>query len=101
MTCRRACVVLGLGGGRLADLTREGVHRRYRELARRHHPDLGGDRAAWDELLLAYQTLLAEMARPRCCPSCRGSKTQASFVKGRLVSVPCHFCGGEGLVTNQ
>ncbi|MFN3387480.1 MAG: DnaJ domain-containing protein [Allosphingosinicella sp.] len=31
------------------------VTRAYRELARRHHPDAGGNRAEWDRLTEAYE----------------------------------------------
>ncbi|MHB1665962.1 J domain-containing protein [Thiomonas sp.] len=33
--------------------------RRYKEMAQRHHPDRGGDRAAWDELQEAWDAAQA------------------------------------------
>lgn len=34
----------------------------YRELAKKAHPDAGGDRAAWDELVEAYERAKEELA---------------------------------------
>ncbi|MFM8604015.1 MAG: DnaJ domain-containing protein [Cyanobium sp.] len=38
--------------------SREAIKRAYRRLAKRHHPDLGGDGAAFRELETAYRMLL-------------------------------------------
>ncbi|MEX0953362.1 MAG: J domain-containing protein [Nitriliruptoraceae bacterium] len=56
LTTREACDVLGL----LPPVDSDDVRRAYREQARRHHPDLGGDARTFQLLQLAYETLLAE-----------------------------------------
>jgi hypothetical protein len=45
-----------------AGITRENVDAVYRQLARIHHPDNGGDRAAWDELQTAKADALEEFS---------------------------------------
>jgi hypothetical protein len=54
-----------LGLDRTADVAQ--VKRSYRRLAHDHHPDRGGDSAAFAELSLAYRVLLEEH-RPRPAP---------------------------------
>jgi DnaJ domain len=34
----------------------EQVRAAYRRLSQKHHPDAGGDRAAWDQIVYAYET---------------------------------------------
>ncbi len=37
--------------------TREQIRKAFRELAKRHHPDRGGDADAFDDVVTAYRTL--------------------------------------------
>ncbi|MBB4933781.1 DnaJ-class molecular chaperone [Lipingzhangella halophila] len=46
--------VLGIG----TDATHEQIARAFRDLARRHHPDAGGDHDAFARLQAAYETLI-------------------------------------------
>lgn len=43
--------------GAAREATPDGLKRLYRDLTKRHHPDVGGDRASWDQLTLAYEIL--------------------------------------------
>ncbi len=45
--------VLGVG----RDATREAIRLAYRRLVKKHHPDVGGSREAWAQLLLAHDVL--------------------------------------------
>ncbi len=56
LSTREACEVLGLRPPVDAD----DVRRAYREQARLHHPDLGGDAGTFHLLRVAYETLVAE-----------------------------------------
>lgn len=49
-----------LGCDRDADAA--AIARAYRDRARTHHPDAGGDRAAWDQLTAAYDAARATVA---------------------------------------
>ena len=44
--------------GAVHEATPEGLKRLYRELAKSHHPNAGGDREKWDQLSEAYQILI-------------------------------------------
>jgi hypothetical protein len=53
--------VLGLVGAPAAQVTREGLLNVYRQLARTHHPDLGGDAEKFKAITEAYQDALREI----------------------------------------
>lgn len=40
--------------------TRQQIKRRYRELAKKHHPDKGGDSREMQRLVAAYQVLMRD-----------------------------------------
>lgn len=50
---QRAFAVLGLP----ANATPQQIKRRYRTLAKRHHPDRGGDREQMQRIIAAYELL--------------------------------------------
>ncbi len=64
MSREAAEAVLGRHGLDAAGLAPEELKRRWQELARRHHPDLGGDIRAMQEINAAYALL-----KPRAAPS--------------------------------
>ena len=45
--------------------TEEEIKRRYRRLARLHHPDLGGDKEAMQRIAEAYDAILTELKKQR------------------------------------
>lgn len=51
---QQALAVLGLP----PDATRQQIKRRYRELAKKYHPDLGGDQKEMRRIIAAYQLLM-------------------------------------------
>ncbi len=53
---QRALAVLGLS----ANATPQQIKRRYRTLAKRHHPDRGGDRQQMQRIIEAYELLAKE-----------------------------------------
>jgi len=55
---QRALAVLGLS----ANATPQQIKRRYRTLAKRHHPDRGGDRQQMQRIIEAYELLAKEQA---------------------------------------
>ena len=50
---QQALAVLGLP----PDATHQQIKRRYRELAKKYHPDLGGDQKEMRRIIAAYQLL--------------------------------------------
>ncbi|GCE16402.1 J domain-containing protein [Dictyobacter kobayashii] len=56
---QQALAVLGLP----ANATPEQIKRRYRKLAKRHHPDCGGDPKEMQRIIAAYECLMKEHAR--------------------------------------
>jgi len=53
---QRALAVLGLP----ANATPQQIKRRYRTLAKRYHPDRGGDRQQMQRIIAAYELLAKE-----------------------------------------
>ncbi len=51
---QQALAVLGLP----SDATRQEIKRRYRELAKKYHPDRGGDQQEMRRIIAAYQLLM-------------------------------------------
>lgn len=51
---QQALAVLGLP----SDATRQQIKRRYRELAKKYHPDRGGDQKEMRRIIAAYQLLM-------------------------------------------
>jgi DnaJ-domain-containing protein 1 len=51
---QQALAVLGLP----PDATRQEIKRRYRELAKKYHPDRGGDQKEMRRIIAAYQLLI-------------------------------------------
>ena len=51
---QQALAVLGLP----SDATRQEIKRRYRELAKKYHPDRGGDQKEMRRIIAAYQLLM-------------------------------------------
>ena len=51
---QQALAVLGLP----PDATRQQIKRRYRELAKKYHPDRGGDQQEMRRIIAAYQLLM-------------------------------------------
>ena len=53
---QQALSVLGLPPG----ATRQQIKRRYRALAKKHHPDRGGDQRQMQRIIAAYELLMKE-----------------------------------------
>jgi DnaJ-domain-containing protein 1 len=53
---QRALTVLGLP----ANATQQQIKRRYRTLAKKHHPDRGGDREQMQRIIAAYELLMKD-----------------------------------------
>lgn len=56
---QQALAVLGLP----ANATPEQIKRRYRQLAKRYHPDRGGDPRQMQRIIAAYEFLMKERTR--------------------------------------
>src|ERR1700730_10600195 len=55
---QQALAVLGLP----PDATSQQIKRRYRQLAKKHHPDRGGDRREMQRIIAAYQLLMKDQS---------------------------------------
>ena len=56
---QQALTVLGLP----PNATRQQIKRRYRALAKRYHPDRGGDQQQMQRIIAAYELLVKDQAR--------------------------------------
>src|SRR5437588_9378390 len=56
---QQALTVLGLP----PNATRQQIKRRYRALAKRYHPDRGGDQQQMQRIIAAYELLMKDQAR--------------------------------------
>lgn len=54
-----------LGFQPLEAVTRKTVEYRHRELVKRHHPDMGGERAAFERVMRAREAAIAELSYGR------------------------------------
>lgn len=59
MERQRAFTTLGLP----PNATREQIKKRYRYLAKRHHPDRGGDQQQMQRIIAAYELLMKEQRK--------------------------------------
>lgn len=78
-----------------ADATLDQVKARWRELARKHHPDLGGDALEFARVGEQYEAALREL-EVRRCGACGGEGTVPStmgFFTARLLCPTCHGAG--------
>jgi DnaJ-class molecular chaperone len=80
-----------------ADATADDVRRRWRKLAREHHPDAGGNPATFTAYRRLYVAALDEI-RARPCPDCRGAGTVAEAGGFCVAQLPCSRCRGTGLL---
>jgi DnaJ-class molecular chaperone len=76
-------------------LTEDRVRGAYLNRAHAVHPDLGGTRAAWDELQDAYHTVLEDLKKPRYCGACGGTGQRVVTRRGRLTTIVCDQCNKE------
>lgn len=76
--------------------SKEDVKKRWRQLAKQHHPDSGGDNdqfVYWHEV---YTKALEQVEHQSICPACHGSK-RMRVVKGFFsMTIPCIICNGTG-----
>ncbi len=56
---QQALAVLGLP----PNATRQQIKRRYRALAKRHHPDRGGDQRQMQRIIAAYEFLMKDQSK--------------------------------------
>jgi hypothetical protein len=61
LSTRQACKAFHLTRKEVAALTKKGLTRQYRKLARQVHPDTGGSHEKFVELNLAYESLLKKI----------------------------------------
>jgi hypothetical protein len=80
--------ILSRHGLDAAGLTPEELRRRWQDLARRHHPDLGGDMQAMQEINAAYASL-----KPRAAATVAGVRDTSS---PRVRGFPAWVWAGHG-----
>jgi DnaJ-class molecular chaperone len=68
--------------------TPEQIKRAYRRLAAMHHPDRGGDAAAFTRIRKAYEQAM----KPRKCPECHGRGHIRVKDGPTSKKVPCPTC---------
>lgn len=85
------------------------IREHYRKLTRQHHPDKGGDAAAFAAVTAAYKAVGTARARAQyrarlallapMCGGCQGEGyTQRSKGFTAVETAPCGLCGGCGYV---
>jgi len=68
----------------------------YKELARKLHPDVGGDMEAFIKLKEAYNEALKESQEPKYCLKCMGTGYNLQQSGFNMVNIICPACGGGG-----
>lgn len=99
MSLSSAFGVLGLS----PEATVDAVKARWRELARQHHPDKGGDAETFHKFRQAYMTALQAAIkaskRRGDCSDCAGTGKVVNPLMSRsfhVVRIRCKTCGGRG-----
>lgn len=72
------------------------VRDRWRELAKTHHPDHGGDGATFHKYRQAYTAAMAIAMKPKNCLVCGGSGSYVRRVGPHSLKMRCDACGGTG-----
>ena len=75
--------------------TEDKIKAKYKELARVHHPDVGGNEETFRELCHTYRLALYELTKRRCA-RCQG--TGSTWIMRGVSSVKqrCTKCTGSG-----
>jgi len=68
----------------------------YKDLARKTHPDVGGDTKAFQELNKAYKEALKISQEPKYCETCMGTGFVLEGSGFSMLSIVCSKCGGGG-----
>ncbi len=74
----------------------EAVRARFLELAKIHHPDVGGDPVAFQAIRQAHDLALEFAQRPKPCLGCHGSKVQVVKNGFTTLKKMCPVCKGSG-----
>lgn len=74
------------------------IKARWRELAKIHHPDVGGDAAEFERYQKAYRAACDEASAQRLCPECKGVGRVLMSRGFSNITLSCHACGGTGVV---
>ncbi len=72
------------------------VKERWRALARRHHPDRGGDAATFHRVKAAYDMAMVEVTRPIVCEHCHGQGRVQQRHGFNVATLRCAACHGKG-----
>lgn len=81
--------LLGIATG----ATRDALKAHWREVARQHHPDHGGDPERFMDLHAAYRRLLAKASK---CARCNDTGKVDSTMGFRTITMACRCKGGAG-----
>lgn len=77
--------------------TTDQVKDAWRELARIHHPDKGGNPDNFVPLLKAYKEALTKANEPKKCASCKGSGQTKQGSGFSFIHQKCNACKGKGV----
>lgn len=75
------------------DCTNEELTHRWRELAKAHHPDFGGDPAIFQKYHKLYIEAL-QLIKTRPCPACGGRGYISIGYGFQKLELICDMCGG-------
>lgn len=79
----------------------EAVKIAYKALAKKLHPDVGGDSRMFVAVQMAYHRLEKQLTTPRKCGACNGSGVATIFHGLHAVAVICHDCKGTGSICEK
>ena len=74
------------------------IKTRWRQLAKLHHPDHGGDGEVFNKLREAYNKAYKQAMKPKRCPECNGTKRIFTNHGFATTSLTCQTCKGTGEV---
>ena len=82
--------------GLIQGATLEEIKTRWRELAKIHHPDCGGDPVEFYKYHQAYNLAVSQASQSIKCIRCNGTGMITLTGGFHSLNLMCIFCGGRG-----
>lgn len=70
----------------------------YKALAKKLHPDIGGDNEKFVITQMAYHRLVKQLTTPRVCHECKGFGVTHEMTGFIVNEIQCYYCKGTGVI---